>query len=97
VVLLTAMVARGRVRDLCRELEVDRRTLDRWRRWWQEEYSSSRHWRALRARFADPPRDGFPRSLLLLIKASSPLTAHPIRTLLRAMGAITGGDNMIAR
>ena len=96
VVLLTAMVSMRRIRELCRALEIDRRTLDRWRRWWREEYSPSRHWRALRARFADPPRDtrdGLPRSLLLRLGGLRP---GPIKTFLRALGAVTGGDNMRA-
>lgn len=91
VVLLTAIVAVQRAGELCRELGVDRRTLARWRRWWDEEYSASRHWRALRARLADPPRGGLPRSLLLMLGGLRP---RPIRTLLRAMGPVTGGDNM---
>lgn len=93
VVLLTAMVASRRVRELCRELEIDRRTLERWRRWWREEYGPGRHWRALRAWLADPPRDGLPRSLLMLLGGLRP---GSIRRLLRAMGPVTGGDNMRA-
>jgi hypothetical protein len=91
VVLLTAMVSGRRIRQLCRELEVDRRTLERWRRWWREDYSASHHWRALRARFADPPRDGLPRSLLMMLGGLRP---GAIRSLLRAMGPVTGGENM---
>lgn len=91
VVLLTAMVSSRRIRQLCQELEIDCRTLKRWRRWWSEEYSRGRHWRALRACFADPPRDGLPRSLLMMLGGLRP---RPIRTLLRALGPVTGGDNM---
>ena len=94
VVLLTGMVAGRRVRELCRELEVDRRTLRRWRRWWREEYSSSAHWRALRARFPDPPRGDLPRSCLMLLGGLRP---RPIRDLLRALGPLTGGANMLVR
>jgi hypothetical protein len=89
--LLTAMVAGRQIRKLCAEFGVDRRTLQRWRVWWHEEYSASRHFRALQAKFANPPRDGLPRSVLVLLGGLRP---RPIRTLLRAMGPVTGGDNM---
>ena len=93
VVLLTAMRCRRRVRRLCRELEVDRRTLERWRRWWDEECRPSRHWRALRGRMARPPEGDLPRSLLDLLGG---LRLRPIRDLLRHLGPLTGGDNMRA-
>ena len=39
--------------ELLREkLGIDRRTLERWRRWWLEDFVRSRFWRAARARFA---------------------------------------------
>lgn len=94
VVLLTGMVAGPGVRELCRELEVDRRTLERWRRWWRDDFSSSTHWRALRARFPDPPRGDLPRSCLMLLGGVRP---RPILDLLRALGSLTGGDNMLVR
>lgn len=48
VVLLTALrhgLAAERVRVLQEQLGVDRRTLERWRRWWLEQFAPSRFWR----------------------------------------------------
>jgi hypothetical protein len=54
VVLLAAMchgLSPGRVELLRKGLKVDRRTLERWRHWWLEEFAQSRFWKALRPRF----------------------------------------------
>jgi hypothetical protein len=54
VVLLTALqhgLTAERMRVLQEQLGVDRRTLERWRAWWLEEFAPSRLWRAVRARF----------------------------------------------
>lgn len=40
--------------ELSREIGVDRRTLGRWREWWQSTFAASRFWRAERARFSPP-------------------------------------------
>ena len=54
VVLLSAMrqgVDAKRVESLREKLGVDRRTLERWRRWWLEDFVQSRFWRAVRSQF----------------------------------------------
>lgn len=38
----------GRLREI---LNIDRRTLEHWRRWWLETFVQSRFWKAARARF----------------------------------------------
>ena len=68
VVLVTAM-AHGttprRAAELRAQLGVDRRTLARWRHWWQEHFPTSSFWREHRARFSPPvPADGLARALL---------------------------------
>ena len=41
--------------ELLREkLGIDRRTLERWRKWWLEDFVQSRFWRAVRSRLAAP-------------------------------------------
>ena len=53
VVLLPALLGDGSpsaALSACRRLHLSQRTLRRWRRWWQEEFSSSRFWRAHRSR-----------------------------------------------
>ena len=68
VVLVTAMahgVTARRAAGLHAELGVDRRTLARWRQWWQEHFPTSSFWREHGARFS--PRilaDALPGALL---------------------------------
>ncbi len=68
VVLVTAM-AHGttprRAAELRAQLGIDRRTLARWRHWWQERFPTSSFWREHRARFSPPvSADGLARALL---------------------------------
>jgi len=64
VVVLVAAVVQGlkpqRVARLRQALGLDRRTLGRWRQWWQVTLVASSFWKAARARFL-PPLD--PRTL----------------------------------
>lgn len=57
VVLLTALrhgLSADRLRVLHEQLGVDRRTLERWRCWWLEQFAPSRLWRVARARLMPP-------------------------------------------
>lgn len=57
VVLISAMVhalSAERVRCLREKLEIDRRTLERWRQWWRDHFVRSSFWKAARARFMPP-------------------------------------------
>jgi hypothetical protein len=55
VVVLVSAVRHGlkaeRVRALRESLGVERRTLERWREWWLEQFVQSAFWKAARARF----------------------------------------------
>jgi hypothetical protein len=54
-----------RAAELRAQLGIDRRTLARWRHWWQEHFPTSSFWREHRARFSPPvPADGLARALL---------------------------------
>jgi hypothetical protein len=68
IVLLTAMtqgVTRRRARELRTHLGVDRRTLARWKVWWQEHFPASQFWREQRARLSPAlPDEGLPGTLL---------------------------------
>jgi hypothetical protein len=69
VVLLCGVLRQGpapwRVEALRRVVGADRRTLERWRRWWVERIGSSRVFEIGRADFMPPPDAGqLPRSLL---------------------------------
>jgi hypothetical protein len=57
VVLVSAMIHGlnpERVQRLCEALGIDRRTLERWRRWWLGIFVESSFWREARARFMPP-------------------------------------------
>jgi hypothetical protein len=58
VVLMAAMqhgLKPARVEVLRERLEIDRRTLERWRTWWLETFVESRFWKEARARFMPVP------------------------------------------
>jgi hypothetical protein len=55
VVILISALRHGlnpqRVKTLTQSLGIDRRTLERWRQWWLEDFVQSSFWKAIRARF----------------------------------------------
>ena len=54
VVLVSAMLhglKPERIERLRKELQIDRRTLERWRQWWLSTFVESSFWKAARARF----------------------------------------------
>ncbi len=60
VVLLTALrhgLTAQRVTALQEHLGVDRRTLERWRTWWLQQFAKGRSWRAARGHFMPPPAE----------------------------------------
>lgn len=95
VVILVSAMRHGlkpdRVRNLCQSLGIDRRTLERWREWWLENFLQSPFWKAARARFTPPIREAAPAlslcqtfeidardKLLKLLHFLSPLSASSI-------------------
>jgi hypothetical protein len=58
VVVLVSAIVHGlkpeRVKLLREALEIDRRTLARWRQWWLDTFVESSFWRQARARFLPP-------------------------------------------
>jgi hypothetical protein len=68
VVLLCALeqgVTPQRAGKLREWVGVSRRTLERWRQWWQQEFVQTQLWKAARGRLGRPIReDHLPRSLL---------------------------------
>jgi len=68
-VTLAAILVNGvtpaRVREVAKSLDVDRRTLERWRAWWTKQVPGTRVWEALRGYFAEPiDLERLPASLL---------------------------------
>jgi len=57
IVLITAMIhglKPARVRRIREALQIDSRTLKRWRQWWLDNFVRSSFWKAARARFMPP-------------------------------------------
>ena len=57
VVLITTVIhglKPGRVRRIRQALQIDSRTLKRWRQWWVDSFVRSSFWKAARARFMPP-------------------------------------------
>jgi hypothetical protein len=57
VVLITTVIhglKPGRVRRIRQALQIDSRTLKRWRQWWLDSFVRSSFWKAARARFMPP-------------------------------------------
>ena len=57
VVLITTMIhglKPKRVRRIREALQIDSRTLKRWRQWWLDSFVHSSFWKAARARFMPP-------------------------------------------
>ena len=93
VVVLVSAMSHGlkpqRVKTLRESLGIDRRTLERWREWWLDNFVNSSFWRQARARFMPPLcLETMPLSLCLsfeveerrdrlleLLKFLSPITA----------------------
>lgn len=93
VVLAAAMVqglSGRRVARVREALGVDRRTLERWRRWWTEVFVQSAFWRAARGRFA--ARVATNRLPLALVEAFHATGREGLEKLLRFLGPITTGS-----
>ncbi|MFQ5352614.1 MAG: hypothetical protein ACE5D3_06025 [Candidatus Binatia bacterium] len=62
VVVLSTVLTHGlsgrRLRILRQSLGLDRRTLERWRRWWREEVPRTDFWKELRGRFDQQVDEG---------------------------------------
>jgi hypothetical protein len=57
VVLITTMIhglKPARVQRIREALQIDSRTLKRWRQWWLDRFVRSSFWKAARARFMPP-------------------------------------------
>lgn len=70
---------------------VDRRSLERWRRWWREIFTATPFWQIARASFMPPvDEERLPAAMLERFVGNS-LTERMI-TLLRFLGPVTGGQ-----
>jgi hypothetical protein len=94
IVVLVAIMRHGvtasRMEGLSQAVGVDRRTVERWRRWWREGFTATRFWKVARATFMPPiDRERLPASLLERFTGDD---ADRLIALLRFIGPITGGS-----
>lgn len=93
VVLLCGVLRQGptcwRADALRRIVGADRRTLERWRRWWVERVGGSRSFEIGRADFRSPPdATGLPRSLLdSFVGTVSERVVHALSWLAKLFGS----------
>lgn len=89
VVLLLASPSQGwAARQLCDQLSVAMRTLERWRRWWREDFLRTPFWQAHTSRFMPPLASAqLPRSLLERFEA--PSLADRLVQALRVLSALS--------
>lgn len=99
VVLVSTMVhgvtdkRAAAMRRLC---GVSRRTLGRWRRWWQESFVGTHLWRILRSRFVAPVNESeLPTSLLERIEGQEP-PAQVLGVLCLLLPLTAGASCMVA-
>ena len=99
IVVLIAILQHGasvsRLERLSDVVGVDRRTAERWRRWWRDTFTASPFWHIARASFM-PPVDQA-RLPATLIDRFTGGDADRLVALLRFLGPITGGAGMQAR
>ena len=93
IVVLVSIVRHGaspkRVQRMNEAVGVDRRTVERWRRWWRDKFTATPFWQIARAAFMPPvEHDRLPASLLDRFGDDS---AEAIAALLRFPAPITGG------
>jgi hypothetical protein len=92
-VVLIAVMRHGatvsRVAALTAEIGVDRRTIERWRRWWSDSFTATSFWQAARALLIPPvEHERLPASLVERFPGRD---ADRIIALLRFIAPITGG------
>ncbi len=76
----------GRMKKLREELGVDRRTVERWRRWWKETFVDTPFWKAFRGRLVPPvEEERLPGSLWERFGR----TREGLVKMLRALGPVT--------
>jgi hypothetical protein len=93
IVVLVAILHHGvttsRIDRLSQAVSVDRRTVERWRRWWRERFPATPFWQVARAAFMPPiDHQHLPASLLERFAGDG---VGCLIALLRFIGPITGG------
>jgi len=93
-IILIAVLHEGgatRMRRLKELVGVDRRSLERWRRWWREIFTATPFWQNARAAFM-PPVDEHRILAALLDRFSGDSVEKRLIALLRFLAPLTGGQ-----
>jgi hypothetical protein len=95
IVVLVSIMRHGaspkRLQRMNEAVGVDRRTVERWRRWWRDSFTATPFWQIARAAFMPPvEHESLPGSLLDRFGDDS---ADAIVALLRFLGPITAGSS----
>jgi hypothetical protein len=93
IVVLVSIMRHGaspkRVQRMNEAVGVDRRTVERWRRWWRDNFTATPFWQIARAAFMPPvEHECLPGSLLERFSGDA---ADRLIAMLRFLGPITGG------
>jgi hypothetical protein len=93
IVVLIAILQHGatarRMQELTEVIGVDRRTVERWRRWCRDRFTVTSFWQIARATFMPPvDQDQLPAALMERFAGDD---ADRLVALLRFMGPLTGG------
>ena len=99
IIVLISMMRNGvtasRMQGIREIVMVDRRTVERWRRWWRDAFTASPFWRIARAAFMPPvDHDRLPAALIERFCGDD---GDQLLGLLRFLGPITGGDHAADR
>jgi hypothetical protein len=89
--ILREGATQARMRRLTALINVDRRTVERWRTWWRDAFTATPFWQIARACFMPPADEARLPGALLERFAGNSLTERLV-ALLRFLGPITGGQ-----
>jgi hypothetical protein len=94
IVVVIAILRHGatarRMRELTELIGVDRRTVERWRTWWRDDFTTTSFWQIARATFVPPVDQN--RLPAALIERFAGDDADRLVALLRLIAPITGGN-----
>jgi hypothetical protein len=81
----------SRLRRLTALINVNRRTVERWRTWWRDAFTATPFWQIARASFMPPVDEQRLPATMLARFAGNSLSERMI-ALLRFLGPLTGGQ-----
>ena len=91
IAILREGATQMRLRRLSELIHIDRRTIERWRRWWREIFTATAFWQNARAAFM-PPVDEAHLPAGMLERFCGGSAAELMSALLRFLGPLTGGQ-----